>query len=158
MGARRPDIRKQVKQGYHFFVVSGRVAGAQQYVVGGFAIEQKITQLAAYTRFPENRQYVSPMGILSATSSCSKMASHNPIHYHTNFENRVDNYIIGQDPIVLETPEEIRRGRAETLTALKEIFHRESDNVFKVIGRGRRLNEDQVEQMRRWLSSIKNAS
>jgi len=158
MGACRPDIRKQVKSGDQIFVVSGRVAGVQQYVVGGFAVEQKITQLAAYTRFPENRQHVGPDGIPLGNVIVLEDGSQNPIDYHTNFENRVDNYIIGQDPIVLETPEEIRRGRAETLTALKEIFHREGDTVFKIIGRGRRLNEDQVEQMRRWLSGIKNAS
>jgi hypothetical protein len=158
MGACRPDIRKQVKPGDQIFVVSGRVAGAQQYVVGGFAVEQKITQLAAYTQFPENRQHASSDGKPLGNVIVLEDGSQNPIDYHTNFENRVDNYIIGQDPIVLETPAEIRRARAETLTVLKGIFNRDGDTVFKIIGRGRRLNEDQVEQMRRWLSGIKNAS
>jgi len=158
MGACRPDIRRKVQLGDQIFVVSGRAGGIQQYVVGGFAVGQKITQLIAYTRFPENRQYLGPDGKPLGNVIILEDGSHNPIDYHTDFENRVDNYIIGQDPIVLETPDEIRRGRAETLTALKEIFHQEGDTVFKVIGRGRRLDQNQVEQMRRWLSGIKNAS
>ena len=158
MGACRPDIRRQVKPGDQIFVVSGRVAGAQQYVVGGFAVELKITQLAAYAQFPENRQSPGPDGKPLGNVIVLEDGTQNPIDYHANFQNRVDNYIIGQDPVVLETPEEIRRGRAETLSVLKEIFHHEGNTVFKIIGRGRRLNEDQVNQMRQWLSGIKNAS
>lgn len=70
----------------------------------------------------------------------------------------VDNYIVGKDPIVLDTPEEVSRARKETLSTLKGIFNRDGDTVFKIIGRGRRLSSEQVEQMRRWLSGIKNAS
>jgi hypothetical protein len=158
MGACRPDIRRKVEPGDQIFVVSGRTAGVQQYVVGGFAVGEKITQLIAYTRFPENRQYLGPDGNPLGNVIVLEDGSHNPIDYHANFENRVDNYVIGEDPIVLETPSEIRRGRAETLNTLKEIFRRDGDTVFNVIGRGRRLNEEQVEQMRRWLSGIKNAS
>jgi hypothetical protein len=113
----------------------------------------------AYTRFPENRQHAGPDGKPLGNVIVLEDGSRNPIDYHKNFENRVDNYIIGRDPIMLETPEEIRRGRAETVTALNEIFQTKGDTVFKIIGRGgRRLNENQVEQMRQWLSGIKNAS
>lgn len=158
MGACRPDIRRQVEPGDQIFVISGRSGGVRQYVVGGFAVGQKITQLVAYTRFPENRQHLGPDGHPLGNVIVLDDGTQNPIDYHGNFKNRLDNYLIGEDPVVLETPEEIRRGRAETLDALKEIFHRDGDTVFKVIGRGRRLNEEQVEQMRRWLSGIKNAS
>jgi hypothetical protein len=42
LGACRPDIRKQLKQGDHMFVISGRVPNFNQFVMGGFEIESKI--------------------------------------------------------------------------------------------------------------------
>jgi hypothetical protein len=158
MGACRPDIRRVVEPGDQIFVISGRTGSAQQYVVGGFAVGRKITQLAAYSQFPENRQRRDEDGTMHGNVIVLEDGSQNAVDYHSNFKNRVDNFIIGQDPIVLETPEEIERGRKETLATLKEIFHRDGDTVYKVIGRGRRLSDGQVEQMRRWLSNIKNAS
>lgn len=158
MGACRPDIRRVVEPGDQIFVISGRHGKAQQYVVGGFAVGRKIPQLAAYAQFPENRQRRDDDGTMHGNVIVLEDGSQNPVDYHTNFKNRVDNYIIGQDPIVLETPEEVRRARKETLPALREIFRREGDTIFKIIGRGRRLSGEQVEQMRRWLSGIKNAS
>lgn len=158
MGACQTTVRRMVERGDHIFVISGRVPGVQQYVVGGFAVGQKINHLTAYNRFPENRQHLDADCNLLGNVIVLPDGTQNPIDYHTNFESRVDNYIIGQDPIVLETPEEVRRARSETLNALKAIFHRDGDTVFNVIGRGRRMNEDQVELMRRWLSGIKTAS
>jgi hypothetical protein len=148
-----------VEPGDQIFVVSGRCSGAQQYVVGGFAVGGKITQLAAYSQFPENRQRRDEDGTLYGNVIVLPDGTQNPVDYHTNFKNRVDNYIIGQDPIVLETPDEVHRGRKETIAALKGILHVEGDSIFKLLGRGgRRLSGEQVEQMRRWLSGIKNAS
>jgi hypothetical protein len=159
MGACRPDIRRVVEPGDQIFVVSGRCRTTQQYVVGGFAVGQKITQLVAYAQFPENRQRRDADGTMHGNVIVLEDGTQNPVDYHGNFKNRVDNYIIGQDPIILEKPEEVRRGRKETLPTLKEILHIEGDSVFKILGRsGRRLSGDQVEQMRRWLSGIKNAS
>lgn len=158
MGACQPTIRRMVERGDQIFVISGHVSDVQQYVVGGFAVGQKIHQLTAYNRFPENRQHFTAAGHLLGNVIVLPDGTQNPLDYHTNFENRVDNYIIGQDPIVLETPEEVRRARAETLNALKSIFQHDGDTVFNVIGRARRMDGDQVEQMRQWLSGIKNAS
>jgi hypothetical protein len=158
MGACRPDIRRVVEAGDQIFVVSGRRGGVQQYVVGGFAVGRKVTQLAAYAQFPENRQRRDDDGTMHGNVIVLPDGRQNPVDYHTNFKNRVDNYIIGQDPIVLETPDEIRRARQESLDTLKHIFKRDGDTIFKIIGRGRRLSGEQVEQMRRWLSGIKNAS
>jgi hypothetical protein len=137
MGACRPDIRRVVELGDQIFVV---------------------TQLAAYAQFPENRQHRDDDGTMHGNVIVLEDGRQNPVDYHDNFKNRVDNYIIGQDPIILETPEEVRRARKETLSTLKEIFQRDGDSIFKIIGRGRRLSGEQVEQMRRWLSGIKNAS
>src|SRR6185312_12402255 len=55
LGACRPDIRKQLQIGDQIFVVSGKVQNFDQYVIGGFEIEEKISVLEAYERFPEQR-------------------------------------------------------------------------------------------------------
>ena len=158
MGACQPTIRRMVERGDQIFVISGHVSGVQQYVVGGFAVGQKIHQLTAYNRFPENRQHLDANGHLLGNVIVMPDGRQNPLDYHSNFENRVDNYIIGEDPILLETPEEVRRGRSQTLNVLKAIFQVDGDTVFDVIDRARRMNGDQVELMRQWLSGIKNAS
>jgi hypothetical protein len=55
LGACMPNIRRLVTRGDFIFVVSGRTPAVQQYVVGGFRVEERISALAAYDRFPENR-------------------------------------------------------------------------------------------------------
>ena len=52
------------------------------------------------------------------------------------------------------------KGEVPTMGACRPDIRRmvEHDTVFNVIGRGRRMNEDQVELMRRWLSGMKTAS
>src|SRR5437764_15044154 len=53
LGACRPDIRKRVEEGDHVFVVSGKVRGVAQVVLGGFEVAEKISAIEAYERFPE---------------------------------------------------------------------------------------------------------
>ena len=56
LGACRPDIRENnSKKGDHIFVVSGKVPNVDQFVIGGFEIEEKIGDLEAFERFPEQR-------------------------------------------------------------------------------------------------------
>src|SRR6516165_856032 len=56
LGACVPNIRRVVLPGDHIFAISGRAPGVQQYVVGGFQVAEKISQLAAHGRFPDLRQ------------------------------------------------------------------------------------------------------
>ena len=42
LGACRPDIRRQVKEGDHLFVISGKLPNVRQFVMGGFEVVQKI--------------------------------------------------------------------------------------------------------------------
>lgn len=154
LGACVPNIRRAVKVGDWIFSVSGRVPGVQQLVVGGFRVAEKIDQLTAYDRFPENRlrkeggQLVGNVIVLAD-------GSQHPDDRHTNFENRIANYIVGEKPILLDTPEEIARGRAETLAKLSGVFGREGNRVFDIIGRFRKMNDEQVGEMRHWLEEIK---
>jgi hypothetical protein len=47
LGACRPDIRKQLKEGDNIFVISGKISIAPQYVMAGFEIAEKIDALTA---------------------------------------------------------------------------------------------------------------
>src|SRR5262245_28408577 len=56
LGACVPNVRRAVAIGDYVFNISGRVPGVRQYVVGGFEVDEKISALAALSRFPENKQ------------------------------------------------------------------------------------------------------
>jgi len=154
LGACVPNIRRAVKIGDWIFSISGRVPGRSQFVVGGFRVAEKIDQLAAYARFPENRVRKEGGQIIGNVIVNADGTQH-PDDRHANFERRIENYIVGDRPIFLDTPEQRARGRAETLTKLSEIFGREGNRVFDVVGRFRKMDEKQAQQMRDWLESIK---
>src|SRR5262245_27295511 len=62
LGACRPDIRKKLHEGDHIFVVSGKVRGFDQVLLGGLEIAEKISAIEAYHRFPEQRLSWRPDG------------------------------------------------------------------------------------------------
>jgi hypothetical protein len=154
LGICRPDIRKRVVAGDYIFVVSGKVPGVQQYVIGGFEVEEKINALAAFRRFPEQRLHLHE-GQLAGNIIVNSRGQQHRLDQHRGFERRIDNYVVGKNPIALTTPGEIARGRAETLGVLREIMRKHGQAPLNVIGRGSKLTEDQVLQLRDWLYSIK---
>jgi hypothetical protein len=157
LGICRPDIRKRVVPGDYIFVVSGRVPGAQQYVIGGFEVEDKIHAMAAFRRFPEQRLKQLGGGQIGGNIIVNARGRQHRLDEHPGFERRIDNYVIGKNPIALTTPAEIARGRAETLDVLREIMRKHGQAPINVIGRGSKLTEEQVLQLRDWLYSIKTA-
>src|SRR5262245_49994656 len=102
LGACVPNIRRIVVPGDHIFVISGRFPSVQQYVVGGFQVAEKISALAAYGRFPELRQRVSGDGIVSGNIIVTPQGKQSAADYHENFERRIENYIVGKKPHVIE--------------------------------------------------------
>jgi len=60
LGACRPDVRKQLTQGDHIFVISGKIPVAPQYVMAGFEVAAKIDALTAFQQFPEQRLHRLP--------------------------------------------------------------------------------------------------
>jgi hypothetical protein len=78
----------------------------------------------------------------------------NPLDDHDNFEQRIDNYIVGRDPIVLVPPREIVRGRLETLDVLKRVLRKDGASPINVMDPRSRLDEDQIEEIRRVLSVL----
>ena len=156
LGACVPNIRRAVKLGDWIFTVSGRVPGVAQYVVGGFQVTEKIDQLAAYKRFPENHVRRAKSGQLTGNVIVQADGTQHPDDRHANFERRIENYLVGHNPILLDEPNEVARARAETLGTLSRIFDREGNRVFDIIARGRKMDDKQVEELRGWLLSIKN--
>lgn len=156
LGICRPDIRRRVVPGDYIFVVSGKVPGVQQYVIGGFEIEEKINAIAAFQRFPDQRLQLID-GQLSGNIIVNSRGKQHKLDGHRGFERRIDNYIVGKNPIALTTAEQIARGRAETLDVLREIIKKPGLAPINVIGRGCKLTEDQALQLRDWLYLIKHA-
>ena len=114
--------------------------------------------MAAYDRFPENRIRINEHGalvgniIVNADGTRSNLDEHNV----DSFERRIRNYIVGTNPIALTEPEEVERGRRETLERLSQVLDRPRANrVIDVMGRWRRLDEPQIQNMVEWLQEIK---
>ena len=158
LGACMPNIRGVVERGDFIFVVSGKTNGVQQYVVGGMQVEEKISALAAYDRFPENRIRTNEHGALvgNVIVNADGTRSNHDEHSVDSFERRIQNYIVGANPIAITEPEEVERGRRETLERLAQVLDRPRANrVIDIMGRWRRLDEPQIQNMVEWLQSIK---
>jgi hypothetical protein len=155
LGACMPNIRRVVTPGDYIFVISGQAEGVTQYVVGGFEVAEKINAMAAYKRFPGNRQHLLPDGSLRGNIIVDSNGKHSSVDYHNNFEKRVENYIVGKNPLVLETPKEIVRARKETLDVLSTVFKKTGRRISDIIGRWRRLDDLQIGQMLDWMQSLK---
>lgn len=158
LGACMPNIRKQVREGDHIFFVSGRVPDARQYVVGEFAVAERITALTAFRRFPQHRLRQGIDGAVTGNVIVDSRGRHHGLDDHEGFERRIENYIIGRDPVVLTRPQEIAQGREETVDILREVFRKRGTKPFDIIGRSSKLNEDQVLELQNWLLTIRAGS
>lgn len=161
LGACRPDFRRQVKEGDHLFVISGKLPNVRQYVVGGFEVAQKIDATDAYDRFPDQRLRLREDGqltgnvIVDANGAQHELDNHDP----SSFARRASNYIVGTNCIALEKPNEIALGREQTLDVLREVFKKNGKSPFDIVGHyGSTLKDAQVHQLREWLRSLKKAA
>lgn len=159
LGGCMPPVRRLVLPGDYVFVVSGTTKGVQQYVVGGFQVAEKISALAAYERFPANRLKLDADGkVVGNNILIDEAGNQHPLDTHGayNFARRIENYLIGVNPVALETPAEVARGRSETLISLSSILERPRANrIIDVMGRWAKLDEAQVEKTLDWLRGIK---
>lgn len=159
IGACQPRLRKKLQKGDHLFVISGRAKGLEQFVLGGFEVERKISQLEAYEQFPEQRLHERADGQLAGNVIVDHTGKQHPLDDHTNFENRTEDYIVGSNPIALVSDTEIMRGREETLEALQEILKKSGRRPIDIVGRGgATLNEKQIEGLRYWLARLKDVA
>jgi hypothetical protein len=158
MGACRPDIRKQLEIGDYIFAVSGKLKDINQFVMGGFSIAEKISVEEANERFPEQRLHTRGDGqlagniVVDSDGKQHRLDTHKPL----TFARRIQNYVVGANPVYLTTPGEISLCRDETLDALQEILERKGASPFSVVGRyGSSLSERQALRIREWLIGIK---
>jgi hypothetical protein len=159
IGACRPDFRRVLKVGDELFVISGRVAGADQFVMGGFEVAERMTVQEAYRRYPNQRLRQLPDGQLTGNIITNSEGQQHALDDHEGFERRIQNYTVGRNPIALRTEEEISRGRSETMEALQDIFKKKGKKPIDIISRfGRTMSETQSRQLRHWLESIKEIS
>ena len=159
LGACRPDIRKQLQKGDHIFVISGKIRDIDQFVMGGFEIESKIPAIEAYRLFPGLRLHRREDGQLAGNIIVTADGRQHELDDHNSFDERIKNYVIGTNLIVLKTPDEIEEGRRQTLVALRDILHKKGNSPFDVVGRfGTRLTDNQVLQLRDWLAAVKRAA
>ena len=154
LGACVPNIRRAVEVGDYIFVVSGKVQQVQQFIVGGLRVDEKISALAAYKRFPEYRLNLGDDGNLRGNIIVDGKGQHHPLDGHNNFERRIQNYIVGKDPIVLERPSEQQAAREDTVNFLSHLFGKKGRQVFEIIGRHRKMDEAQVKRTINWLKEI----
>lgn len=155
LGACMPRIRQHVVPSDHLFFVSGKVPGVQQYIVGGFEVAEKISALKAYRMFPELRLRRMEDGQLTGNIIVDARGNQHPLDNHSSFERRIENYIVGRDPIVLTEPHEIARAREETLYVLRSIFRKNGAAPINIIGRCSKLDHKQIQDLRDWLLSLK---
>jgi hypothetical protein len=158
MGTCRPDLRRLVSLGGQIFVVSGSMGrNVEQYVIGGFEIDTKLdSQLAALRQYPENQLNFDEHGQRSGNIIVRPDGSHDPRDNHDKFEQRIKNYVIGRNPIVLETPKEVALGRERSLDILAEVLDKpRAGRVGQVIGRMSKLSDAQAERLREALAALK---
>jgi hypothetical protein len=155
LGACVPNIRRNVEEGDYIFAITGRVAGQRQFVVGGFQVAEKIDALTAYNRFPEYRTRRLGDGSTAGNIIVDADGSQSRADHHTNFERRLDNYIVGADPRFLDKAAEYDRARDETLQVLGGLFGKSGNRVFDIVGRQRKMDADQVQELLNWIEAIK---
>ena len=158
LGACRPDIREQLQKGDHVFVVSGKVRNVDQVVLGGFEIAEKISAIEAYHRFPEQRLRLLPDGQVAGNVILAADGTQHGLDHHNQFARRIQNYLVGTNPIALLTPEELEEGRRRTLEILGEVFQKKGNSVREIIGRCRNLTDKQILKLRALLDVVKNTA
>jgi hypothetical protein len=156
LGACRPDIREKLQKGDQVFTVSGKVPDVPQFVMGGFEIAEKIPAIEAYERFPDLRLMKRDDGQLTGNVIVNAEGKQHELDGHKEFDRRIQNYIVGTNPIVLATPAEIAEGRRLTLEILQDVFGKKGDSVRSIIGRCSNMDEKQVEKLRRLLEALKD--
>ena len=146
-----PNIRRLVVPGDHIFVVSGRVKSVQQYIVGGFCVAEKLDALAAYNRFPANRMRKEKDGSMTGNIIVLPDGSQNPVDYHDGFEQRVRNYVVGKDQVMISKPDAVEKARDQSVRLLSKMFGTEGNSIREVMGRWRKLDEVQIKRLRDWV-------
>ena len=158
LGACPPDLRQQLNVDDYIFVVSGKVQGADQFVMGGFQLAEKIHASEAYERFPHLRLRKREDGQLTGNIIVDADGRQHELDDHKKFELRIENYVVGKNLMPLCTPLEIAEGREQTLEILRKVFRGNGTSLRKIMGRCRSLTEKQVLALRACLETLKRTA
>ena len=126
--------------------------------MAGFEVARKITAQQAFDEFPDRHLHLRPDGQLTGNVVVDAQGKQHPLDGHKadTFDQRLPNYIVGKNPLILSSDEEVARGRAETMEALQEIMKKKGATPKEVIGRwGSSVTEKQVIQFQEWLKRLK---
>jgi hypothetical protein len=159
MGMCRPDLRRQVQKGDSLFVLSGKLEGVQQYLIGGLTVGQQLDALTALAKFPQNELKQLEDGSKAGNIIVTATGERNPLDHHAakTFKQRIQNFIIAKDAVYIEAQKEVELARQRTLDILRRVFDKpKADSVHKLIYRGRVLNEKQIAMLVEALESIKS--
>jgi hypothetical protein len=160
LGACVPNLRRLVTKGDWLFVVSGRRSNLAQYLIGGLQVEEKITALAAYQRFPQYRMQRDAHGDITGNIPVDASGVKHPLDTHPleGFDRRVNDYLVGGRSVELQTKREIEVGRERTLKFLSEMRQRPANRAFDTIGRASRLNDEEVQKVLKWFEEVKQVA
>lgn len=153
-GACRPDIRRWVVPGDRIFVASGKVDGAEQYVLGCLKVADKISAQEAFRKYPEHRLRRSNEGHVLGNIVCDQTGSQHRLDHHRDFANRIENYIVGSDEIEIVGDKAVAAARSQTLEFLRNLLGKNGDTLYSVMGRASRLDQSQTKEMLHWLRAI----
>jgi hypothetical protein len=80
-------------------------------------------------------------------------------HRRDTFAARRPNYVVGVNPIVVDSSETIQLARADTLNILRDLFNSRGETPFKILGRsGKAMDERQVDDLIRWFRDLRAAT
>jgi hypothetical protein len=156
LGACMPNIRRQVVQGDYIFLVSGKIKDALQFVRGGFEVDRKIDVMLAYDKYPQHRLRMDN-GEITGNIIVTADGKQHPLDTHdpATFGRRIENYVIGRNPLVLTSPREFQRAREDTVYVLSYVLGKKGQVPKDIIGRCSKLDGSQIRELQDWLASIK---
>lgn len=157
LGACMPNIRRFVEVGDYIFVISGKTKDVRQYLIGGFKVAEKIEARDAYARFPSGRLRKGADGRVCGNIIVDGAGRQHPLDSHkpAEFAGRTHDFVVGSKPMLLATPKEVERGRAESTAALADICGKAGERPIDIIGRMKKLDERQVQAIVDWLCAIR---
>jgi hypothetical protein len=158
LGACMSNLREFLNPGDYIFVISASVPVAPQYIIGGLRVAEKIDHLTAYGRFPQNRLKLDENGVVRGNIIVDDKGDKHPLDHHDvdSFDKRIKNFIVGDEAVALRTQREVELGRERTLSKLSDVFSKPGNRPFDIIGRQRKLDEQQVHGLMNWLRGIKS--
>jgi hypothetical protein len=157
LGACMPNIRRQVVQGDHIFLVSGKIKDVSQFVMAGFEVAERLDAMIAYDLYPQHRLRQLENGEITGNIIITAKGKQHPLDTHdpTTFASRIKNYVTGRDPLVLTSPREIQSGRDDTNYVLSYVLGKKGRSPKEIMGRCSKLDERQIRELRDWMASIK---